>query len=77
MINEPIVVVLGTKLLVYSGAKVPEIISQPLVGYPLQWLFPISGTIVNPFLTGLASSINVYSVDVLGAYPAGTSSVPE
>jgi len=61
-----------------SGGNIPgNIVQVAVVGYPMQWLFPISGTIVGPFVTNLASTINVYSVDVLGAYPAGTTSVTE
>ena len=58
------------------GGNVPgNIVEVSIQGYPLQWLFPISGTIASPYRGSSPASINVYSSDVLGGYPAGVNSV--
>jgi Flp pilus assembly protein TadG len=45
--------------------------------YPLVWLVPISGTCCGPgsYRAQSPASINVYSSDILGGYPAGETSV--
>jgi len=66
-------VVAGTKP---CGGNVPgNIVQVSVQGYSLSWLFPFTGTIVNPFFSGRPTAISAYSYDVLGGYPAGTSSV--
>ncbi len=52
-----------------------NIVEISVQGYPLSWLVPISGTLVNPFRGSNPASISVYSSDVMGSYPAGTTSV--
>jgi Flp pilus assembly protein TadG len=62
-----------------SGGNIPgNLVQVAIVGYPVQWLFPLSGMLVGPLWTSSTSmNINVYSLDVLGAYPAGVTSVTE
>jgi len=58
------------------GGNVPNnIVEVSVQSYPLSWLFPISGTVANPYRSSSPASINVYSSDVLGGYPAGVNSV--
>jgi len=58
--------------------NVPNNIVQVSVqSYPLTWLFPFSGTIINPFISSSPASISAYSYDVLGGYPAGVNSVTQ
>jgi Flp pilus assembly protein TadG len=58
--------------------NVPNNIVQVSVqSYPLTWLFPFSGTLINPFISSSPASISSYSYDVLGGYPAGVNSVSQ
>jgi Flp pilus assembly protein TadG len=52
-----------------------NIVEVSVQGYPLNWMVPISGTLVNPLRSQNPTSIAVYSSDVMGGYPAGVSSV--
>jgi hypothetical protein len=52
-----------------------NIVEISVQGYPLSWMVPISGTLVNPLRSQTPASIAVYSSDVMGGYPAGQSSV--
>src|SRR5579884_1191806 len=55
-----------------TGGNVPNnIVEVSIQGYPLSWMFPISGTLVNPNRSTSPAAVNVYSSDVLGGYPAG------
>jgi Flp pilus assembly protein TadG len=52
-----------------------NIVEISIQGYPLNWMVPISGTLVNPLRSQTPTSIAVYSSDVMGGYPAGQTSV--
>jgi len=52
-----------------------NIVEVSVQGYPLQWLFPLSGTLANPYRGNSPASISTYSSDILGGYPAGTTTV--
>lgn len=61
-----------------NGNDPGNIVVVSVQGYPLQWLVPISGTCCNgtsPYRGQSPASINVYSSDILGGYPAGENSV--
>jgi Flp pilus assembly protein TadG len=66
----------ATGAITATSSNAPGTIVQVSVqGYPLSWLAPISGTLVNPLRPQSPTSIAVYSSDVMGGYPAGMSSV--
>jgi hypothetical protein len=52
-----------------------NIVEVSVQGFPLVWMIPISGTIINPYRSTSPATINVYSSDVLGGFPAGLTSV--
>jgi Flp pilus assembly protein TadG len=61
-----------------SGGNIPgNIVEVSVQSVPFYWLFPLSGTIANPFYASTTSpvSISVYSSDILGGYPVGVTSV--
>jgi Flp pilus assembly protein TadG len=58
-----------------AGNVPGNIVEVSIQSYPIQWLFPLSGTIINPYRSTTPSAISVYSSDILGGFPAGTSSV--
>jgi Flp pilus assembly protein TadG len=58
-----------------NGNVPGNIVRVSIQGYPLTWLFPISGTVANPFRSTSPATVNVYASGVLGPYPAGTGSV--
>jgi Flp pilus assembly protein TadG len=65
-----------TTLIASPGGNVPgNIVVVSVQGYPLQWLVPLSGTVINPYRSTSPSTISVYSADVLGGFPAGVTSV--
>jgi Flp pilus assembly protein TadG len=67
---------LSTAIPVASGGNIPgNIVEVSVLGYPLNWMVPLSGTIATPLRSTSPANINVYSADVLGGYPAGTASV--
>jgi len=52
------------------GGNVPgNIVQVSIQSYSLSWLFPFTGTIVNPFYSGRPATISAYSYDVMGGYP--------
>jgi Flp pilus assembly protein TadG len=51
-----------------------NIVQVSVQGYSLTWLFPFTGTVVNPFRSSSPATISAYSYDVLGGYPTGTPS---
>jgi len=58
------------------GGNAPgNIVQVSIQSYALTWLFPFTGTVVNPFFTAKPATISAYSYDVMGGYPAGTNSV--
>jgi Flp pilus assembly protein TadG len=62
-----------------NGGNTPgNIVQVSVQNISWSWLAPLSGTIgVNPFYAGTPFSLNVYSCDILGGYPAGVDSVQE
>jgi Flp pilus assembly protein TadG len=52
-----------------------NVVEVSIQGYPLTWMIPISGSVVNPFRGNTPASISVYSSDVMGGYPAGVNTV--
>lgn len=58
-----------------NGNVPNNIVEVSIQGFPLQWLVPISGTIINPYRSVQPATISVYSSDVMGGYPAGVTSV--
>jgi len=59
------------------GGNVPgNIVEVSVQNVSWPWLAPLSGTIPNPFYTSAPFTLNVYSSDILGGYPAGVNSVP-
>jgi Flp pilus assembly protein TadG len=54
-----------------------NIVEVSIQGYPLSWLFPLSGSLSNPYRGSSPATISTYSSDILGGYPAGTTSVTE
>jgi len=59
-----------------NGGNIPKnIVQVSIQNYPLEWLVPLSGSIASPFMSQPTSTISTYSADVLGAYPAGVTSV--
>jgi Flp pilus assembly protein TadG len=62
-----------------SGGNVPgNVVQVSVQNISWSWLAPLSGTIgVNPFYAGTPFSLNVYSCDILGGYPAGVNSVQQ
>jgi Flp pilus assembly protein TadG len=58
------------------GGNVPgNIVEVSVQGFPLVWMVPISGTIISPYRSTSPATINVYSSDVLGGFPAGLTTV--
>jgi len=73
-----------TTAIASPNGNVPgNIVAVSILAYPLQWLVPLSGiggagtgnSSSSPFRSTSPTNVNVYSYDVLGAYPAGESSV--
>src|SRR5579862_2500617 len=62
-----------------KGGNIPgNIVQVSVQNISWSWLAPLSGTIgVNPFYAGTPFSLNVYSCDIVGGYPAGSNSVTE
>jgi Flp pilus assembly protein TadG len=59
-----------------DGGNIPgNVVEVSVQGYPLNWMIPLSGTIATPYRGTSPATINVYSDDVLGGFPAGVSSV--
>ena len=72
-----------TAAIASPNGNVPgNIVQVSILNYPLQWMVPLSGTGgagtgsgTSPFRSTSPTTVNVYSYDVLGAYPVGSSSV--
>jgi Flp pilus assembly protein TadG len=58
-----------------NGNVPGNIVQVSVQSYPLNWMGPLSGTIVDPFRSTSPSTINVYAVSVLSPYPAGVGAV--
>ena len=60
-----------------NGGNIPgNIVEVSVQNISWNWLAPLSGTLgVNPFYSGAPFTLNVYSSDILGGYPAGVNSV--
>jgi Flp pilus assembly protein TadG len=67
---------LSTPIPFATGGNIPNnVVEVSVQGYPLNWMVPLSGTLSNPLRSTAPATINVYSADVLGGYPAGVNSV--
>jgi len=67
---------LSTAIPFASGGNIPgNIVEVSVQGYQLNWMIPLSGTLSNPLRSTSPATINVYSDDVLGGFPAGVTSV--
>src|SRR5580658_975012 len=73
-----------TTAIASPNGNVPgNIVAVSILAYPLQWMVPLSGTggggmahsTASPYRPSSPTTVNVYSYDVMGAYPVGTSSV--
>jgi hypothetical protein len=64
-----------------SGGNIPgNIVEVSVQGVSWAWIAPLSGSFGGsvPFFRSLTPiTLNVYSSDILGGFPAGQSSVPE
>lgn len=59
-----------------SGGNVPgNIVEVSVQAIPFSWIMPLSGSLQGPTYSGTPVTMNVYSLDMLGGYPAGVSSV--
>ncbi len=58
-----------------NGNVPNNIVEVSIQNYPLNWMIPISGTIVSPFRSTSPASVTVYSSDILNGFPAGVNSV--
>ena len=59
-----------------SGGNVPgNIVEVSVQGVPFSWIMPLSGTIGSPLYATSPVTLNLYSLDMLGGYPVGVSSV--
>ena len=65
----------NTPMAAPNGNLPNNIVEVSIQNFPLQWLVPISGTIIDPYRSVQPATISVYSSDVLGGYPAGVGSV--
>jgi Flp pilus assembly protein TadG len=66
----------NTAIAAPNGNDPGNIVEVSIQGYPLNWMIPISGTVVNPVRGSSPATVSVYSSDILGGYPAGVSSIP-
>lgn len=58
------------------GGNVPgNIVEVSVQGIPFQWMMPLSGTMGAPLYASSPLTLNVYSLDMLGGYPVGKSSI--
>jgi Flp pilus assembly protein TadG len=59
-----------------SGGNVPgNIVQVSVQGIPFSWIMPLSGSLNGPLYASSPLTLNVYSLDMLGGYPPGVSSV--
>lgn len=66
---------LNTAIATPNGNVPGNVVEVSVQAYPLNWMIPLSGTINNPLRPTSPTTINVYSSDVLGGYPAGMTSI--
>jgi Flp pilus assembly protein TadG len=64
-----------TSIATPNGNVPGNIVIVSVQSYPLNWMVPLSGTMASPFRSTSPATVNVYAASVLGAYPAGLSSV--
>jgi Flp pilus assembly protein TadG len=73
-----------TTAIASPNGNVPgNIVAVSILAYPLNWMIPLSGTggggmansSSSPFRPTSPTTVNVFSYDVLGSYPAGMGSV--
>jgi Flp pilus assembly protein TadG len=65
-----------TTAIASPNGNVPgNIVQVSVQTYPLNWMVPLSGTLQNPYRASSPTTVNVYALSVLGAYPAGVASV--
>ncbi len=61
---------------IVSGGNIPgNIVEVSVQGIPFSWIMPLSGTIGAPLYSTSPVTLNLYSLDMLGGYPVGVSSV--
>ncbi len=69
----------NTAIAAPNGNVPGNIVEVSIQSYPLVWMVPLSGglagTALTPYRSSSPGSVNVYSSDVLGGYPAGVASV--
>lgn len=65
----------STPIAAPNGNVPNNIVQVTVVNYPLVWLAPISGSLVNVYRSTQPATINLYASDVLNGYPAGVTSV--
>lgn len=59
-----------------SGGNVPgNLVEVSVQNVSWAWMAPISGTIASPMRNTAPLTLNIYSSDILGGYPAGVNSV--
>jgi len=59
-----------------NGGNVPgNLVEVSVQNISWAWLAPISGTFVGPLRDTTPITLNIYSSDILGGYPAGVNSV--
>ena len=59
-----------------SGGNVPgNLVEVSVQNISWAWMAPISGTLAGPLHTTRPITLNIYSSDILGGYPAGSNSV--
>ena len=64
-----------TSIATPNGNVPGNIVIVSVQSYPLNWMVPLSGTFGSPFRSTSPATVNVYAASVLGAYPAGVSSL--
>jgi len=61
-----------------TGGNVPgNLVQVSVQNISWAWLAPISGSLVGPLRSTTPITLNIYSSDILGGYPAGVNSVQE
>jgi Flp pilus assembly protein TadG len=62
-----------------TGGNIPgNVVQVSVQNVSWAWLAPLSGTLATgPLFATSPLSLNIYSSDILGGYPAGVNSVPE
>jgi hypothetical protein len=59
-----------------SGGNVPgNIVQVSVQGIPFSWIMPLSGSFNGSMYASSPLTLNVYSLDMLGGYPPGVTSV--